>query len=162
MRATHQRLYFNVDHVATVRQARRTDEPDPVAAAAACEEAGADGITAHLREDRRHIQDHDVERLAREVRTVLNLEMAATEEMVAIALRLKPHQVTLVPERRQEITTEGGLDLSHEPARLRDMVRRLRDGGIRTSLFIDPSPDAVRRSADAGADAIELHTGSYA
>ncbi|HKG94948.1 MAG TPA: pyridoxine 5'-phosphate synthase [Gemmatimonadaceae bacterium] len=158
----YQRLYINIDHVATIRQARRTDEPDPVAAAVACEDAGADGITAHLREDRRHIQDDDVERLASAVRTVLNLEMAATEEMVAIALKLRPHQVTLVPERRQEITTEGGLDLAHDPARLRDVIRRLRDGGIRTSLFIDPSPDAIRRSADAGADAIELHTGSYA
>src|ERR671915_2401783 len=123
MRATGQRLYINIDHVATVRQARRADEPDPVAAAALCERAGADGITAHLREDRRHIQDRDVERLAREVRTVLNLEMAATDEMVAIALRLRPHQVTLVPERREEVTTEGGLDLSHDPGRLRDVVR---------------------------------------
>jgi pyridoxine 5-phosphate synthase len=158
----YQRLYVNIDHVATIRQARRADEPDPVAAALACEEAGADGITAHLREDRRHIQDRDVERLAREVRTVLNLEMAATEEMVAIALRLRPYQVTLVPERREEVTTEGGLDLAHDPERVRDIIRRLRDGTIRTSLFIDPTPEAAERSADLGAEAIELHTGSYA
>src|SRR3954451_16512828 len=104
-----QRLYINIDHVATLRQARRGIEPDPVDAARLCEDAGADGITAHLREDRRHIQDKDIETLARQVRTVLNLEMACTDEMVAIALRLKPHQVTLVPERREEITTEGGL-----------------------------------------------------
>src|SRR5687768_5659588 len=122
-----QRLYINVDHVATVRQARRGSEPDPVAAARVCEEAGADGITAHLREDRRHIVDRDVERLAREVRTVLNLEMACTEEMLGIATRLRPHQVTLVPERREEITTEGGLDLSHDSARIREGIVRLND-----------------------------------
>src|SRR5215212_5316352 len=133
MRATHQRLYINVDHVATVRQARRTDEPDPVAAATLCEEAGADGITAHMRSDRRHIQDADVERLSSTVRTMLNLEMACTGEMVAIALRLRPHQVTLVPERREEVTTEGGLDLSRDPRHVRDAVARLRDAGIRTS-----------------------------
>ena len=158
----HQRLYVNIDHVATLRQARRGLEPDPVEAALVCERAGADGITAHLREDRRHIQDSDVERLARVVRTVLNLEMARTDEMVAIALRLAPHQVTLVPERREEITTEGGLDLSHEPARMRDALRRLRDAGIRTSLFIAPDRESVERSRDLGADAIELHTGTYA
>src|SRR5918998_4627848 len=116
----HQRLYVNIDHVATVRQARRGNEPDPVAAAAVCERAGADGITAHLREDRRHIQDDDIERLAREVRSVLNLEMACTEEMLSIAERLRPHQVTLVPERRAEITTEGGLDVSKDDGRLAD------------------------------------------
>ena len=158
----YQRLYVNIDHVATLRQARRGTEPDPVDAALLCERAGADGITAHLREDRRHIQDADVERLARDVRTVLNLEIARTDEMVAIALRLRPHQVTLVPERRQEVTTEGGLDLAHEPAAMRDALRRLRDAGIRTSLFIAPDRDAVQRSRDAGADAIELHTGTYA
>jgi pyridoxine 5-phosphate synthase len=156
------RLYINVDHVATIREARRTDEPDPVLAAAECERAGADGITAHLREDRRHIHDHDVERLATSVRTILNLEMACTEEMMAIALRLKPYQVTLVPERREEITTEGGLDVSREPERLRDMLRRLDGAGIRTSLFIDPTEEAVQRSRDVGAAAIELHTGRYA
>jgi len=160
--AARQRLYVNVDHVATVRQARRTDEPDPAAAAALCEDAGADGITAHLREDRRHIQDADVERLARSVRTVLNLESACTDEMLAIAERLRPHQVTLVPERREEITTEGGLDVSREPERLAAAIARLRRADIRTSLFIDPNPDAVRRSRDVGAVAVELHTGTYA
>jgi pyridoxine 5-phosphate synthase len=160
--AARQRLYVNVDHVATLRQARRTDEPDPVAAAALCESAGADGITAHLREDRRHIQDADVERLARAVRTVLNLESACTDEMLAVAERLRPHQVTLVPERREEVTTEGGLDVSREPARLAAAIDRLARAGIRTSLFIDPDPDAVRRSHQLGAVAIELHTGTYA
>ncbi|HSA54900.1 MAG TPA: pyridoxine 5'-phosphate synthase [Gemmatimonadaceae bacterium] len=162
MYAPHQRLYINIDHVATLRQARRTDEPDPVAAALVCESAGADGITAHLREDRRHIQDHDVERLATNVRTVLNLEMAATAEMIAIAARLKPHQVTLVPERRAEITTEGGLEVGQNPTMLAQAVSRLRDAGIRVSLFIDPEPAAVERSRALGADAIELHTGRYA
>jgi pyridoxine 5-phosphate synthase len=155
-------LYINIDHVATVRQARRGDEPDPVAAAVLCERAGADGITAHLREDRRHIQDGDIERLATAVTTVLNLEMACTDEMIAIATRLRPHQVTLVPERRQEITTEGGLDVSHEPERLRAGIVRLNEAGIRTSLFIAPHADAVERSRDLGVAAIELHTGQYA
>ena len=159
---SHQRLYINVDHVATIRQARRTDEPDPADAARVCEDAGADGITAHLREDRRHMQDADIERIARETRTVFNLEMAATEEMTAIAERLRPHQVTLVPERREEITTEGGLDLSHDPAAIAACLRRLTAAGIRTSLFIDPSEDAVRRARDLGVAAIELHTGTYA
>ena len=157
-----QRLYINVDHVATVRQARRGNEPDPVAAALLCEEAGADGITAHLREDRRHIQDVDIERLATEVTTVLNLEMACTEEMLAIAARLRPHQVTLVPERREEITTEGGLDVSRDVNRLRDGLSRLNDAGIRTSLFIAPHRDAIERSRELGAAAVELHTGQYA
>ena len=156
------RLYINVDHVATIRQARRTDEPDPVEAAHLCERAGADGITAHLREDRRHIQDADVERLAREVTTVLNLEMATTDEMVAIALRLKPYQVTLVPERREEVTTEGGLDVVRETKRLEPALRRLDDGGIRTSLFIAPDEAQIRRSRELGVAAIELHTGPYA
>src|SRR2546429_1601284 len=118
MQAKQQRLYINIDHVATLRQARRALQPDPVEAALACERSGADGITAHLREDRRHIQDVDIERLATAVTTVLNLEMACTDEMLAIATRLRPHQVTLVPERRQEITTEGGLDVSRDPDRL--------------------------------------------
>ena len=155
------RLYINIDHVATVRQARRGAEPDPVAAARVCEDAGADGITAHLREDRRHIQDRDVERIAREVRTVFNLEMACTDEMIGIALRLRPHQVTLVPERREEITTEGGLDVVREAARVRDGVARLNGAGIRTSLFIAPDERAVELSRDVGAVAIELHTGTY-
>jgi pyridoxine 5-phosphate synthase len=157
----HQRLYVNVDHVATIRQARRTDEPDPVAAALLCEKAGADGITAHLREDRRHIQDDDVARLAREAATVLNLEMACTAEMLAIAINLHPNQVTLVPEKREEITTEGGLDL-RDSGRLGETIAELKRAGIRTSLFIDPDRDAIDRSVALGADAIELHTGSYA
>jgi pyridoxine 5-phosphate synthase len=162
MPTTHQRLYINVDHVATIRQARRTDEPDPVEAARICEEAGADGITAHLREDRRHMQDDDIERLARAVRTVFNLEMALTNEMLALAERLRPHQVTLVPERREEITTEGGLDVARDPARLAAGLGRLKRAGVRTSLFIAPAEDAVRRSKELGADAVELHTGAYA
>src|SRR6476659_5234903 len=121
---TSQRLYINIDHVATVRQARRTDEPDPVEAARLCEAAGADGITVHLREDRRHIQDHDVERLAGVVR-VLNFELATSPDIVALACRLRPYQATLVPERREEVTTEGGLDLRDPPARLREAIRRL-------------------------------------
>jgi pyridoxine 5-phosphate synthase len=162
MRATHQRLYINVDHVATLRQARRTDEPDPVMAAELCERAGADGITAHLREDRRHIQDDDVRRLAATIRTVLILEMALTEEMLGIALSLQPYQVTFVPERREEITTEGGLDVGRDPKALRDGISRLKRAGIRSSLFIAPDPEAVARSREVGADAIELHTGRYA
>lgn len=157
-----QRLYINVDHVATVRQARRGDEPDPIAAARLCEDAGADGITAHLREDRRHIQDRDIDGLARSVRTVLNLEMACTDEMLALAIRLRPHQVTLVPERREEITTEGGLDVSREPARIRDGIARMNSEGIRTSLFIAPDDRSVELSRELGAAAIELHTGHYA
>jgi pyridoxine 5-phosphate synthase len=157
-----QRLYINIDHVATVRQARRGDQPDPVAAARVCEDAGADGITAHLREDRRHIQDRDIERLAAEVRTVLNLEMACTDEMIALALRVKPLQVSLVPERREEVTTEGGLDVVGNAARIRDGVARLNDANIRTSLFIVPDERVVEASRVAGAQAIELHTGHFA
>lgn len=157
-----QRLYVNVDHVATIRQARRTDEPDPVEAALLCERAGAHGITAHLREDRRHIQDDDIHRLAARVTTVLNLEMGCTDEMVGIAIALRPHQVTLVPERREEITTEGGLDVVREAERLAPAIRTLRDAGIRTSLFIAPDAGMVRRSHELAADAIELHTGQYA
>jgi pyridoxine 5-phosphate synthase len=158
----YQRLYINIDHVATLRQARRTVEPDPVLAATECENAGADGITAHLREDRRHIQDDDVHRLSTTVRTVLNLEMACTAEMVAIAERLRPYQVTFVPERREEITTEGGLDVSRDPESLRSAIARLGKVGVRTSLFIDADPAAVARSRELGAVAIELHTGRYA
>jgi pyridoxine 5-phosphate synthase len=162
MPATHQRLYINIDHVATLRQARRTDEPDPVAAAALCEDAGAEGITAHLREDRRHIQDDDVIRLARKVRTVFNLEMALTDEMLDMAERLRPYQITFVPERREEVTTEGGLDVSRDPVGLASGIERLKRAGLHISLFIDPVAEAVKRSRDLGADAIELHTGSYA
>lgn len=156
------RLYINIDHVATIRQARRTDEPDPVAAARLCEAAGADGITAHLREDRRHIQDADVERLAQAVTTVLNLELATSDEIVALACRLKPFQATLVPERREEITTEGGLDLVRSADRLGPAIRRLTDAGIRVSLFVDPTREAMDRSAAFGVPAVELHTGRYA
>lgn len=161
-RLPYQRLYVNIDHVATVRQARRGAEPDPVAAAVLCERAGADGITAHLREDRRHMQDDDIHRLAAAVTTLLNLECAITDEMLTLAIAVKPAQVTLVPERREEITTEGGLDVRRHEATVRAAVARLRDAGIRTSLFIDPDPDAVRLSQASGADAIELHTGTYA
>jgi pyridoxine 5-phosphate synthase len=157
-----QRLYINIDHIATVRQARRGNEPDPVEGAAICERAGADGITAHLREDRRHIQDDDVERLATSLTTDFNLEMACTDEMLAIAERLRPREVTLVPERRQEITTEGGLDLTRDPARLAEGVKRLNAAGIRTSLFISPDLETVTAARKLGATAIELHTGAYA
>jgi len=160
--ALYQRLYVNIDHVATLRQARRGSAPDPVEAARWCEDAGADGITVHLREDRRHIQDADVETLSRTVRSCLNLEMACTEEMLAIALRLAPYQVTIVPERREEITTEGGLDVLRDPVGLRRTVDALNTAGIRTALFIDPTVDAVLASRDAGAAAVELHTGRYA
>ena len=159
--SARQRLYINIDHVATLRQARRGDEPDPVAAARICEQAGADGITAHLREDRRHIQDVDIERLATTVTTVLNLEMACTDEMLDIAIRLRPHQATLVPERREEITTEGGLDVARDPERIRRGIARLNGAGIRTSLFIAPHTDDVSRPHDLGAVAVELHTGQY-
>jgi len=156
------RLYVNVDHAATVRQARRTDEPDPVRLAVLVEQAGADGITVHLREDRRHIQDRDVELLARTVRTVVNLELAAADEIVAIAGRLKPHQATLVPERREEITTEGGLDCVAGAARLKGALTRLAAAGVRTSLFISPDPKAVAAAAALHPVAVELHTGRYA
>jgi len=161
MRAKQQRLYINIDHVATLRQARRAAEPDPVAAAKVCEDAGADGITAHLREDRRHIQDDDAERLKKSVRTYFNLEMACVAEMLEIARRLKPEQVTLVPERREEITTEGGLDIISEPSRIQNAIEALIDAGIRVSLFIDPTRSAVEQSGKLGVPAIELHTGTY-
>jgi pyridoxine 5-phosphate synthase len=158
------RLYVNIDHVATVRQARRTDEPDPVRAAVLAELGGADGITVHLREDRRHIQDRDVTLLLETARTPLNLELAAVSDVVDLAVEWRPHQATLVPEKREEVTTEGGLSLSAASAR-EDVARaaaRLHDAGIRTSLFIDPDPEAIRASADLGVVAIELHTGEYA
>jgi pyridoxine 5-phosphate synthase len=158
---TPTRLYINVDHVATLREARKTDEPDPVAAARVCEEAGADGITAHLREDRRHIQDQDVERLMTAV-GVFNLELATSPDVVALACRLRPYQATLVPERREEITTEGGLDLSRPNPRLRETIRRLEEAGIRVSLFIDPDLPTLDAAKDLGVPAIELHTGRYA
>lgn len=161
MRAKQQRLYINIDHVATLRQARRGAEPDPVEAAIACEAAGADGITAHLREDRRHIQDADVMSLKEKVRTYFNLEMACVAEMLELARRLKPQQVTLVPERREEITTEGGLDIISEPSRIRGAIEALTGAGIRVSLFIDPTRAAVEQSKKLGVPAIELHTGTY-
>lgn len=158
------RLYINIDHVATVRQARRTDEPDPVRAAVLAELGGAHGITVHLREDRRHIQDRDVRLLMETVRTGVNLELAASSEILEVACELKPLQATLVPEKRQEITTEGGLNLGDEEARgpLKEALDRLREAGVRTSLFIDPLEDALEVSKELGADAVELHTGEYA
>jgi len=162
MPAKQQRLYINIDHVATLRQARRADEPDPVAAALACEAAGADGITAHLREDRRHVQDADVLRLRESVETYFNLELAAVPEMVGIATRIGPQQVTLVPERREEITTEGGLDIMTDPPRIERAIDALASAGIRVSLFIDPTTRAVEQAARLGVPAIELHTGTYA
>jgi len=161
MSAKQQRLYINIDHVATLRQARRGAEPDPVEAAIACEVAGADGITAHLREDRRHIQDADIMGLKEKVQTYFNLEMACVAEMVELARRIKPEQVTLVPERREEITTEGGLDIISEPSRIKSAIESLTGAGIRVSLFIDPTRAAVEQSKALGAAAIELHTGTY-
>jgi pyridoxine 5-phosphate synthase len=155
------RLYINIDHVATLREARRTDEPDPVEAALLCEQAGADGITAHLREDRRHIQDRDVERLSASVR-VLNLELAASPDVLELACRIGPYQATLVPERREEVTTEGGLDLTRPNPRLRETIRRLDEVGARVSLFIDPDLRTLDAAKDLGVPAIELHTGRYA
>lgn len=155
-------LGVNIDHVATIRQARRTVEPDPVAAAVLAELAGADGITTHLREDRRHIQDRDVYLLRKTARTHLNLEMAATEEMVGIALDLKPDYVTLVPERREEVTTEGGLDIAGQRQRMGEVVQTLQDAGIPVSLFIDPDVAQIEASAEVNAKFIELHTGRYA
>jgi len=162
MPAKQQRLYINIDHVATLRQARRADEPDPVAAALACEAAGADGITAHLREDRRHVQDADILRLHESVETFFNLELAAAPAMVDIATRICPQQVTLVPERREEITTEGGLDILTDPPRIQAAIDTLASAGIRVSLFIDPTTTAVEQAARLGVPAIELHTGTYA
>jgi len=156
------RLYVNIDHVATLREARKTDEPDVVQAAAAAQRAGADGITVHLREDRRHIQDADVTALARSVRTVLNLELGAHAEIVRIAARIKPFQATLVPEKRREITTEGGLALRKGDRRLAGAIARLKDAGIRVSLFIDPSIKTIDIAQSLGVPAIELHTGRYA
>ena len=155
------RLYINIDHVATLREARKTDEPDPVAAALLCQTAGADGITAHLREDRRHIQDHDAERLRASVR-VFNLELATSPDVVSLACRIRPYQATLVPEKREEITTEGGLDLSRPTPKLRETIRKLDQAGARVSLFIDPDTKSLNAAKDLGAPAIELHTGRYA
>ncbi|MCX7806445.1 MAG: pyridoxine 5'-phosphate synthase [Planctomycetota bacterium] len=156
------KLGVNIDHVATIRQARRAKEPDPVWAAAVAEMNGADGITVHLREDRRHIQDRDVEILRRTVRTRLNLEMAIHPDIVRIACRIAPQCACIVPERRQEVTTEGGLDVAGGGRRLKDAVRRLADCGITVSLFIAPDPRQIEAAAKSGAPFIELHTGAYA
>ncbi len=155
-------LGVNIDHIATIRQARRTVEPDPVAAAVLAELGGADGITAHLREDRRHIQDRDIRLLRQTVRTHLNLEMAPTDEMVAIALDIKPDYVTLVPEKREEVTTEGGLDVAGQVQRLSEIVAKLQGAGIPVSLFIDADPAQIDAAAQMNAKFIELHTGRYA
>ncbi len=155
------KLAVNVDHVATVRQARRTVDPDPVVAAAIAELAGAEGIIVHLREDRRHIQDRDLHILKQTVKTKLNLEMAATEEMVKIACQTKPHMVTLVPEKREELTTEGGLDVSRKSP-LKKAITTLKKNDILVSLFINPDPADVEVSRDLGADFVEIHTGRYA
>jgi pyridoxine 5-phosphate synthase len=158
------RLYINLDHVATVREARKTDEPDPVRAAVLAELGGAEAITVHLREDRRHVNERDVLLLLQTVRTGVNLELAVADEVLDFAVENRPMQATLVPERREEVTTEGGLDISDttRQGRVADALKRLAEAGIRTSLFIDPVEDTIRVSKQLGADAIELHTGEYA
>jgi pyridoxine 5-phosphate synthase len=156
------RLGVNIDHVATIRNARGGDHPDPVRAARIAAEAGADGITAHLREDRRHITDDDIDRLMAEIDLPLNLEMAATEEMLAIALRHRPHAACIVPEKREERTTEGGLDAAGQLETLRPYVVRLMDAGIRVSLFIDPRHDQLKAAVALGVPVVEFHTGDYA
>jgi len=156
------RLGVNIDHVATVRQARRTTEPDPIQAAVLAELGGAAGITVHLRGDRRHIQDRDVELLRQVVKTRLNIEMAATQEMVRIALTVKPDQITLVPERREEITTEGGLDVVLNSVQLKPTVKTLQDGGIAVSLFVDPDLEQIKESHKIDARAVEINTAAYA
>lgn len=156
------RLGINIDHVATVRNARGGEHPCPVRAAKMAKEAGANGITAHLREDRRHIRDRDIERLKNEIGLPLNMEMAVTEEMLAIALRVKPHAVCLVPERREEVTTEGGLDALKIEKKLAPFITRLQDSGSRVSLFLAPDPAQVEAAARMGASVVELHTGAYA
>lgn len=155
-------LGVNIDHVATLRQARGTRYPDPVEAARLAEGAGADSITVHLREDRRHIQERDVLLLKEVIQTRLNLEMAVTEEMLSFACRVLPQDCCLVPEKRQELTTEGGLDVAGQLARIREACKRLGEAGLRTALFIDPDPAQVQASAEAGAPVVELHTGTYA
>jgi pyridoxine 5-phosphate synthase len=156
------RLGVNIDHVATLRQVRRATFPDPLFAALVAEQSGADSITLHLREDRRHIQDHDVTRMRAALQTRMNLEMAATEAMLAIAREVRPQDCCLVPEKREELTTEGGLDVAGQVGRLRDCCAALRERGIRVSLFIDPEPAQLEASMEAGAPVVELHTGAYA
>jgi pyridoxine 5-phosphate synthase len=155
------RLHINVDHIATVRNARGTPYPDPLFAAQICEQAGCDGITAHLREDRRHIRDNDVERIRHCISTLLNLEMAATDEMIAIGARIKPAVITLVPERREERTTEGGLDVHGQAGPIREALAMAKDHGIKTSLFIAAESADVEAARELGAAQIELHTGDY-
>jgi pyridoxine 5-phosphate synthase len=155
------RLHINIDHVATVRNARGTRYPDPLFAAQLCEAAGADGITAHLREDRRHIRDDDVRRLRAGISTMLNLEMGATEEMIRIAEAVKPDVISLVPERREERTTEGGLDVQGQRGPVAEAIAMARAAGIKVSLFINPDPAVVEASAAIGAQQVELHTGEY-
>jgi pyridoxine 5-phosphate synthase len=156
------RLGVNIDHVATLRQVRRASYPDPLLAALLAEQSGADSITLHLREDRRHIQDHDVERMRTALQTRMNLEMAATDAMIAIARRVRPQDCCLVPERREELTTEGGLDVAGQVDRLRETCTALRETGSRVSLFVDPEPAQLEASLEAGAPVVELHTGAYA
>lgn len=156
------KLGVNVDHVATLRQARGTPYPDPVAAALEAERGGADGITVHLREDRRHIREDDVRRQRAAIATKLNLELAVTEEMLAIACDIRPQDACFVPERREELTTEGGIDVAADPARYRDAVAQLTEAGVRVSLFIDPEPAQIEAAAEVGAPVVELHTGAYA
>ena len=156
------RLGVNIDHVATLRQVRGSAYPDPLFAALVAEQSGADSITLHLREDRRHIQDHDVDRMRATLQTRMNLEMAATDAMVAIARRVRPQDVCLVPEKRQELTTEGGLDVASQVPRLREVCAALRETGSRVSLFVDPEPAQLEASLESGAPVVELHTGAYA
>jgi pyridoxine 5-phosphate synthase len=156
------RLAVNIDHIATLREARKAREPEPVAAALAAEMAGAQGITVHLRTDRRHITDRDLELLRETVATKLNVEMAVTPDMARVALRIRPDQVTLVPERPQELTTEGGLDVVLQAAHVRDFVRQMHDAGVRVSIFLDAADDQVRAAKEVGADAVEINTGRYA
>ena len=155
------RLFVNVDHVATIREARKTQEPDPLKAALMAEKMGADGITVHLREDRRHIQDKDLHIIHNNIGTKLNLEMAAVDEMVAISLELKPYQVSLVPEKRQEITTEGGLDVCSQVPELIDIRKRIKNEGILFSLFVDPDINQLYACKEVKADSIEINTGNY-
>lgn len=155
-------LGVNIDHVATVREARKTNEPDPVWAATLAELGGADGITLHLREDRRHIQERDLRVMLQTVAAPVNLELACTQDVLDIAVECRPQQATLVPEKREEVTTEGGLDVVGNPDRIAEATRQLRDAGIRVSLFVDPDPAQIEASLKTGAEAIELHTGAYA
>ncbi len=157
-----QRLGVNIDHVATLRNARGGTHPCPVAAAELAVEAGADGITAHLREDRRHIRDEDIRRIKEELDVPLNMEMAATEEMATLALEVRPHACCIVPEKREELTTEGGLDVVGQQSMLNPLVKRLKSAGIRVSLFVDPDAEQIAAAKACGADIVELHTGAYA